>query len=296
MAVPNLDRCQLQAPSQEHSATAAAQVPKLNPNATGADAILARHGFTKSGTDKYQAPDGSWIQWNAQRNTWERGIGTVVFRGLPQKLSALPSQRYSAGAYGQQAIAFLPKLAPADPAASSAALTKAGFSAVLPCYFSHPDGSWVAFVAGKLVAGVDGERITGFPKPGSAKPPKPVKVGNKTYKRYTDQTLPQDWATWRKTFAIGKVPRADGQFTSGELSKCLRHLGFQSGNGGQWTHPDGSEVTIQNGSIVGSRFQQWGFGSFPYQNGVDGTRWSDDTNKWLSWAKGQSKQAPFARV
>ena len=74
-----------------------------------------------------------------------------------------------------------------------------------------------------------------------------------------------------------------------QARKVLTHLGFVDveGDGKVWNHPDGSVLRVQGATprFQSSKFQQWGFGQFPYTNQRDGNRMQTLTNKWVRWVR-----------
>jgi hypothetical protein len=263
MSVPAVSSCTLTQPSFEHGALAVAKVPRLDAPGAAAEAILKKAGFTAAGANKYQAADGSWIQYSANNQRWERGVGRKVFRGIPSSLDALGSVRFTKAEHGFYAIAYLPKLVAGDAAATRAALVKAGFAATLPTFFSHPDGSFVA-LGDKLTVGVNDQRVTGFPAPGTAKKPKTPK-SSKRYPTYTQKPSPDSWSWWASNTALGKTPLV-GDDPNSRME--LRKLGYVRQSGGSrgelWKHPDGSWVRLDGGASLG--FQKWRLGELPYNN------------------------------
>ena len=316
MPVPALNRVTVQRPSAEHGTTAAANAPFLEVGDTTVPATLKALGFKDLGSNRFEHADSSWVQYNASRRTWERGVGNVLFRGLPKKFDEWPSARYSAAQHGSLAVAYLPKISPTNLATASAALQKAGFVQTLPSYFAHPDGSFVALTGGKVTGGVRGTRLTHLPAAGrkqptstapaarpsaaSARAPAAQARPRAAPRHEVFKTLPfvNDWPKWRQNFAVAKLPRADGgsgrSYTPEQLSKILKHVGFTEASPNQWSHPDGSQVTTSSGRVVGSRFQQWGFGQFPYRRGTHWPQWNTDTQAWTRWVT-QGGTPPFPK-
>ncbi len=293
MPVPALNTVSLQRPTPEHGTTAAGTAPFLNQPAQAAR-VLKPLGFRDLGNNQFEHDDGSWIQHNPSRNAWERGVGKTQFRGVPQKISEWPSIRYDEAAHGWHAFSHLLKMDATNLTAAGKKLESRGFIQVLPSYYTHADGSFVALTGGKLHTGLNGSLVTGAPAPGTRRKPS----GNRpTPKHEVYKTLPfpGDWASWRKNLAVAKLPRADGstgRFTQAQLDKVMQHLGFTQASPGQWKHPDGSEAQTSNGRISTCKFQQWRFGQFPYRRATHARQWQTETKAWNTWAAG-SGQPPY---
>lgn len=236
---------------------------------------LPRSGFRETAPDFFVAGK-LWVRIVLGKAV--AGEAGTVFGTWPS-VNALP-KRAPTAIHSVYAIAQTGS-AKADTLAAD--LAPQGFKPKAPGFFVHPDGSWVALDGQQLVRGVDGQVLRRVPVP---------KTGG--FPRFATKP-PGPWSKWRQQFAIARVPRAEGQFTADELQRCLSHLGFvgtHSGADGNWKHPDGSQVTTLDGRITSSRFQKWGFGDFPYRNGVDGNSWSTTTQQWLNWAQGNRQKAP----
>jgi hypothetical protein len=288
--VPDIAKCRgVPASTQPYGVTAAAHVPPIRSYARVKPTLVAA-GFEEVARNKFQAADGSWCQVDSKSARWTFGIGNKMFWGQLTPIEGLPKVAFTRK-YGAFTIAHLPRLIPGDLPASRAMLRKAGFSQLLPNYFSHPDGTWVAQVGKKLLAGYWGEIVTGYPTPGTKAPTaQPVQ-----YPKFPTLPFPSDWVGWVRSFAVAKLPRADGsngRFTSPQLAKVFRKLGFKRDGPGLWRHPDGSWAKAQAGRIRASGFQKWGFKHFPYSVGVHSTAWVNDTKAWEKWTRGRGA-APF---
>jgi hypothetical protein len=205
--------------------------------------------------------------------------GQVVFGAQQQVLSSHPSQMpkiKSTSAHSFLAVAQTSALKAGERNLAKK-LSDLGFADQGNGLHQHGDGSWVAISAGSLLRGHQGDVFTDVPKP-----PKPGQ-----HKVFT--SMPGgSWSQWQQQFAVARLPLFQGQFTAAEASKVLKRLGFADVGGGTWQHPDGSRITLQQGSqpyFSSSAFQQWDFSQFPYQNGTDGTNLANLTQHWLSWAQ-----------
>ena len=293
MAVPALDRVTLQVPTMEHGTTAAANAPFLDAGADVA-ATLKPLGFQDLGNNQFEHADGSWIQYNPSRQTWERGVQQTHFRGMAQKITDWPTGNYQQDVHGWHVASHLLKFNPGNLSESKRQLEARGFVEVLPSYFTHSDGSFAAITSGKLYAGINGQVMPDLPAPGTRRKPSGQRPTPK-HEVFTSLPFPRDWPRWRENFAVGKLPRADGRFASyqpEQLSRILTHLGFTSSGNNQWDHPDGSKVQTSGGLVRGSSFQQWGFGQFPYNVNTHWNQWQADTNAWNAWIQGTG-QPPF---
>jgi hypothetical protein len=161
-------------------------------------------------------------------------------------------------------------------------LAAAGFREPVPGFFLARDNSWVMLRQGELWWGVDNVRLSACPEP----------LAEGSYPVFESLPHPDDWQAWRMRFAVAKVPFTLGRFTEEQLVKILRHLGFRDVGSARWVHPDGSEVRVSYGDIVGSRFQQWDFANFPYQNGTDSRPWTEEAKRWLAWVRSDGKTKP----
>lgn len=219
--------------------------------------------------------------WQHQDTSFVAAVGgQVVFGANNQVLSTHPAsmpQIQSQPAHGFYAIAKTGTLSPTDTQLAQK-LGDLGFYNVSTGVYQHDDGSWIAVQAGAFLRGVGSDVLKDVPKP-----PKPGE-----YQTYT--TLPGgDWSQWQRQFAIAKLPLIYNNFTNSEVQKIMTHLGFVGVGNGQWQHPDGSAVSLYMGgshpTFLSSRFQQWDFSHFPYQNGTDSNGLSILTQQWLAWVQ-----------
>ncbi|MBI5507725.1 MAG: hypothetical protein HY903_03115 [Deltaproteobacteria bacterium] len=149
----DLTTTRLQPPAVEHGALAAARLPFIQANDAAALAVEAKAlGFRKVAADQYTHADGSWLVMANGRV--ERGYQGVHFRGVPVDLTQLPVA--APGAFGNRAAVAMPQSMPKGGRAAFKTLAlRHGFQEILPNYFSHPDGSWVAIVDGKPIRGIN---------------------------------------------------------------------------------------------------------------------------------------------
>lgn len=134
----NLNQMTLTRPALGHGAVAAARLPFVAAGDANALAQAAASiGMVSVGPNQFQHPlDGSWVALNGTRI--DRGVGNIMFRGVPANLAALP---VIAGTTPCAAAQIQPG---ATGAALTAALTQAGFAESSKGFFAHPDRSWVA--------------------------------------------------------------------------------------------------------------------------------------------------------
>jgi hypothetical protein len=246
----NLNALNAVQPSQEHGSLAAARVPFLN-SATPAAVKRAASsvGMKVVGPDQYRHADGSWLLLDGN-GTPQRGYRTSMFRGVPQNVAKFPMAARAAypsttatAKVASRVGSSLPKFV--------AGLKRKGFTQVLPTYFSHADGSWVAIDGKSVVRGLNQERVNDksfYKQAGGGR-------GSKKYPRYTSKPS-GSWSWYVQNTALGQLPLYPS-------AAVLRSHGFVQ-RGGMWRHPDGSYT---DGS---SRFgwQKWTLGQLPYNGRV----------------------------
>lgn len=293
MTVPALSKAKAVSPSAGTSFYAATKVPFLQVGDETIPATLAKLGFKEIRKEVFEHGDGSWVRLNAANNRYERGVGNAIFHGVPQTPDQYPAVRFSGMEHGILHVAYLPAFDPTDHAGAARALKKAGFTETTPGFFLHKDESWVSIADGKFHAGYGNDRLTHVPAPGTGKKPVAPKLSGK-FPRYSKLPHESDWDQWRKKFAIGKLPRAEGQFTEPQLHKVLKTLGFKHTGGRNWAHPDGSKVaTDGQGCIQQTSFQRWSFGDLPYEVGAHNTQWAADTQAWAEWVQSGGQKPIF---
>ncbi|MBI5509983.1 MAG: hypothetical protein HY903_14600 [Deltaproteobacteria bacterium] len=275
----NLQQMQLNRPGFEHGALAAARLPFIQNNDTAAlQQAATALGFQSVGTDQYQHPDGSWVMMN--RGRVERGYQTQHFRGLPADVTQLPALR--ANQVANAASAQLPQSIPnGDLAAFQGALAKAGFAQVLPCYYSHPDGSWVAIVDKNTVRGFGQNRLPNNVAQSAQSTPATdagTTAATPPRGRARANAQPDAAPANQKTAAKGKTagaltadaaaafPRRPPQFSDGFLAcaqlpflnaanvaadkAMFKQKGFSEKAPGYFEHPDGSWAAYTSGGTI----------------------------------------------
>ncbi|MBI5508767.1 MAG: hypothetical protein HY903_08430 [Deltaproteobacteria bacterium] len=285
MSVPSLTSCKTIQPKQAHGTLAAAKLPDLayTDQAAGAK-MLRKHGFVEQEKDVFAAKDGSWARLRTKDNRWVLGFGEQRFASPPIRLHDVEVMRYEPALHAGYAVSRLPPLKGKSPHALRAALQRLGFAEIAPGYFSHPDGSWLGVADREIFAGMGNRRYARVPAPAAGAPASPP-----WRTIFPELPFPKNWAKWRRSFAVARLPRANGQFTAPQLRTILEHLGFANTKGNLWTHPDGSFARISGPRITGTGFQRWDFGRFPYSANKHSNRWNRETERWLEWVSGHGR-------
>lgn len=245
----NFQNVTLTRPGQEHGSLAAARLPFVQTaNSASLQQAVSGLGFTAVGTDQYQHQDGSWAALNNGRI--ERGYQNIHFRGVPQDITQfaqIPAQQ----AAGTAAANVPGTITNGDNAAFSANLQASGFAQVLPNYFSHADGSWVAIVDNQPVVGYGGNRVQ--PNPNAAPAPAATPAAAPAAPAAASPRTPQMTAD-----SVNAYPTITPQFEDGFVAavqlpflqpnnltaerQIFTSKGFTEKAPGYFEHPDSSWV------------------------------------------------------
>lgn len=142
-------------PQAHHGALAAARVPdSAAANPSRFTAAVKAEGFQRVATNQYQQADGSWLV--REGTTIHRGVDAQVFTAAPNDVLGIPMAARKVTC----AANALPQIL-GDTNRMAAELTKAGFAPVIPNYFAHSDGSWVALTTQGPVYGFKQRRVPG---------------------------------------------------------------------------------------------------------------------------------------
>jgi hypothetical protein len=252
--------------------------------------FLLANGFTETAKDFFENA-GTWVGISA--GTLIAGVGANRYQSVPTP--ALLPQIASTASHSWLSIARTANVAHTD-ANLAQTLAPLGFSDAGNGLFTANDGSWLVATPTGLVRGHQGQVFSDVPQP-----PVPGQ-----FQQFT--AVPGgSWHDWASThgFAVARIPVFQGQFTAAEASKIMLHLGFVETQPGQWQHPDGSSVRVNNPTVApqfaACKFQQWDFGQFPYNRntntGTDHLRtWThmtQETAQWKQWASGAGGAPPW---
>ncbi|MBI5509957.1 MAG: hypothetical protein HY903_14470 [Deltaproteobacteria bacterium] len=152
------------APAFADGFLACANLPFLQPqNLPNDRGTFLGLGFAEQAPGYFEHADGSWLAYTSQGRI-ERGRAQSTFANVPVAPGRMgpvaPTFQDLSLAVSQPNIATL---AAAALAADPAILTGAGFTAVHPGFYQHPDGSFVATVAGAVHFGKGAQRFASPP-------------------------------------------------------------------------------------------------------------------------------------
>jgi hypothetical protein len=240
-------------PKQSDGALA---IAKLSGNAYDGSTLkrAARvQGFKALGNDRYLHSDGSWAALNSSGYV-VYGHQSTVFDSQPSKLTSLTMHRGAVSA--SLAVSNVASKLRGGRDAMVAQLKRAGFSEVVPGYYSHAEGSWVALAGTQKTFGLGAMRVN----------PKRVAAPTKSLRRFRAKPS-SSWGWYKSNTALGKLPIIRGDE---ETIGLLLARGFKKASKGgraRYVHPDGSWVSLSlNDGNVRLGWQKWPLGRLPFNN------------------------------
>ena len=168
--------------TQQDTAYACARVgfvARSNPQDLAAKAAAA--GFANNGGNEYVHSDGSWVRMEADGNV-NRGVGGVMFQGIPGGRAAQPAPQPAAtyqgggvavdpsrpGAPASMVGYKLAQIGIVDARTAPGVCAQHGFTQSSPGMLVHPDGSWVAVSGNGCRLGWKGHNLNELPFSGGA--------------------------------------------------------------------------------------------------------------------------------
>lgn len=241
-------------------AHAALAIARLGGDAGKAKQIAGVLGFQEVARNNFRHPDGSWAKITG--STVQVGYQREVLSGVQGSILDLPSIAVADVPASAAARKITANIAFGDQAAYTARLTREGFTQVLPNYFSHNDGSWVAVIDGAAVRGVNGQRIGKLPKAlqATSKAVQHIGQGGSVQSSGLNAQSAAALPTVQPTFDDAFLACAQAPFLrDNSATRALAALGLVRKSPGFWEAVDGSWIA-QSGNgfergYLQSRFQ-----------------------------------------